>query len=1196
MKLVLKIIGYTTGVLFALFALAVIALQLISEKQYRKWAEAAAESATGRQLEINGDFDVRIGTTLALLAGDIHLANADWGTRDTMVSVDRLFIELDLLPLFKGVLDFTIELGGPDILMETSDAGQGNWVFKEAAPALGPDQLKDPDNQAAKNTFALPVKPYIRNLQVTDLHFVYKDTSGDAALQAEVELLRLFVDGSNIPLELKGAYQGVPVSLNGSLGRIEDWHENRRTPVSLGGKLNESVLKISGTAGPVLPEPNARLDVSLAADSIATFGELAGMTLPDLQHGAMSLTFVAENGRLATENISVVLDDPRLSLDVTGEVTDLTRMDGIDLTVSAFTDDGSGLLDGLGRQLSFSLPPKLRINGQVKGSAQSLAIRDLELVVRDQGLEARLAATLSNVTATPDGAAELLVELDSTALLGTYLGMDLPQFGPFKGSARLSSMASALRLDVVDLELDDPAASVVISGSANRIGRNEENSVEIEGLYLDTTAKSEQLQIIFDRFGVTVPGTLPASFSVAATAKGSLEKLEIKALRAAVVDEGLDIRLTGSADNAIDGSGIVADLAAAVDDTVVLGKYAGIELPVLGPLKLDGQVVSSGDSYRLESLGVQLDGELAEARLAAQVEDLLALTTVATDPSGYGAAGINASITAATPSAAALARLAGVEMPDIGALQLEGNVGSSARSLQLDDLQATLRGDGFTAELTAEIVDLIALTGIRMAIDGDLTSLAALSELADTELPETDPWNIQVRADSDNLRSAPVNISADLSSTGISAAVDAVVEDIKTPDTFQAELAFKAETIATVGKLLGRDLPEGKPLTLTAHASGQPGGYRVDTFLIESGDSSMTANLEYLTPAAADVERNTLKGLVAIRGFDTTPWLIVPQEGKPAVEEAVPPPPVKAESQAQEATEKSTGKRIFSDEPFAFDLLREYDVDLKLETEDVMVPSGVDLDSEIGISLDHGLLEVSPFVIAESSGGSGYGYVTLDARSSEAKLDAEIDFDNFTSPRFGGYFNLNFDLEGAGKSPASLMGSLNGYLTTSIDDMELKKSFLTTFGAGLVSRLNPLGKDKTMLECAVVRFDIEDGVADFDKKLAAQTTEVTWIGGGKIDFKTEEIKGGISSKPRQVLSSLTNVVDVAGFVLVDGTLAEPTFGIDVANVVTDAAKKYAQYTAFFMTGGLSWLAEKAVETAQANVDQCERILADLEDL
>ena len=525
-------------------------------------------------------------------------------------------------------------------------------------------------------------------------------------------------------------------------------------------------------------------------------------------------------------------------------------------------------------------------------------------------------------------------------------------------------------------------------------------------------------------------------------------------------------------------------------------------------------------------------------------------------------------------------------------------------------MHATVRGDGYTAELTAEIVDLIGLTGIRAAIDGDVTSLAALSELADTELPETDPWKIRLRTDSDNPRGTPVNISADLSTTGITADVDAVLPDLKAPSTFQSELAINAESIATIGKLLGREVPEDRPLAISAHASGKPGKYRLDTFSVKSGQSTLTADLEYLTPAAADVERNTLKGLVAIRGFDTTPWLTGPQQGEPAVEETVAPKPsgtqpseetvpsapLQAESQAQEGTEERTGKRIFSDEPFAFDLLRQYDVDVKLETKDVVVPSGVDLDSEIGIRLDNGLLKVSPFIIAESSGGSAYGHVTLDARSPEAKLDAEIDFDHFTSPRFGGFFDINIDLEGTGKSPASLMGSLDGYLTTSLNDMELKKSFMTTLGSGLFSKLNPLGGDTTMLECAVVRFDIEDGIADFDKKLAAQTTEVTWIGGGTIDLKTEEIQGGVSSRPRQALSSLTNVVDLAGFVLVDGTLAEPTFGIDVANVVTDVAKKYAEYTAFFMTGGLSWLAGKAVETAQANVNQCERILADLEDL
>ena len=204
-------------------------------------------------------------------------------------------------------------------------------------------------------------------------------------------------------------------------------------------------------------------------------------------------------------------------------------------------------------------------------------------------------------------------------------------------------------------------------------------------------------------------------------------------------------------------------------------------------------------------------------------------------------------------------------------------------------------------------------------------------------------------------------------------------------------------------------------------------------------------------------------------------------------------------------------------------------------------------------------------------------------------LDAAMDFDNFVSPRFGGLFDLDLDLDGSGESLADVMASLNGHFATALKDVELEKSFMSQFGAGLLSNLNPLDSDKTTLECAVVRFEIEDGIADFHKKIAAQTTEVTWMGGGKINLKTEELDVGLAPKARGAVSGLTNV-GLASLIHIGGTLAEPKVGIDLA----DVAKKYVGYSAFIATGGLSFLAQKVVDTAQANVDQCKKILGDLQ--
>ena len=136
MKLVLKNVGYIFAGLAGLVVLAFIVLQLISNAQYKEWIVGAVQSATGRELAIDGPFELNIGSRLGLTAGDVRFANAPWASREDMATIERLFVELRLLPLIKGVLDVTVELDAPDIQLETSEAGQGNWAFasKEAEP------------------------------------------------------------------------------------------------------------------------------------------------------------------------------------------------------------------------------------------------------------------------------------------------------------------------------------------------------------------------------------------------------------------------------------------------------------------------------------------------------------------------------------------------------------------------------------------------------------------------------------------------------------------------------------------------------------------------------------------------------------------------------------------------------------------------------------------------------------------------------------------------------------------------------------------------------------------------------------------------------------------------------------------------------------------------------------------------------
>ena len=1197
MKLLLKTVGYIFAGLAGVVVLAFIVLQLISDEQYKKWIVSAAASATGRELAIDGPFQVNIGSRVGLLASNVRFANASWGTRDEMATIERLFVELRLMPLIKGVLDVTMEIDAADVQLETSEAEQGNWVFVSKETEAQEEKKEQPQTGEAETSFSLPVKPYIRNLEIKDLAFVFKGGAQGKDLQANVEHLQIFVDETDIPLVLKAAFQGAPIELHGSLGNIEQWHVNQQTGISLTGKLNDADLSLTGSAGPMLPRPNASLDLVLAADNISTFSLFAGIPIPELQGLDIGLRLIAANGTLSSENIKINLADPRLMVAIQGAVADLVGVGGIDLQTELKTDQGNELLAGLNLQVPYTLPPMLRLAGTVQGDLQALSVRDLELNVNDQGLDIKLTGTLENLLFQPDGQAALTIELESTEVVANYISQELPPLGPFKAEALFSSAEGNIKLESLQAALSDPALAAEISGSTQAISRTADGAFEVNGIDISAWAKSSRLEEIAKRARLELPVALPASFSIDAVASGDLSQLSVTEIKALVKDEGVEVQLNVSVENVLSLTGVVAKIAATVSDTAALSKFAGQELPSLGSLDLQAQVVSEGKTYRLKDAELVLAGEAINAKINGATADLLGLAQVAAQPEILGSAGIDVSITADTPSVAKLAALAGVTIPEVGALQLDGHLGSAGQALALDSFNATLDHGGLKTTAALTIADIVVLSDIHAVIDGRLDSLAELADLTGAELPDTDPWELEVKVDSDKLFSSPALLLAQLDGEGIRAVFDASIADITAPQTFETQLDIEVESIVRIGRLFGREAPKDKPLKITGNAAGKPGDYRINEFLIEAGESKIMADLAYLVPLEGASGRKNISGQVTIENFDSSAWLISQEKkGDLATEEGdsvetVETKSVDAEKAATGGTKQkaATGKKIFSNDPLSFGVLSEYDAELKLDVTNMLVRNEITLNGTVGINLDQGLLKIDPFEIDQSSGATGNGYLTLDARNPEAQLDVDFDFENFVSPRFGGQIDLNVDLDGSGESLAELMGSLNGYFVASINDIELKKSYMSNFGAGLLSQLNPLDSDTTILECAVVRFDITDGIADFHKKIAAQTKEVSWLGGGEINLKTEELDFGISPKPRGAISSLTNI-DLVSLVHVGGTLAEPRIGVDAL----DVAKKYGQYTAFIATGGLSFLAQKAYETTRANMNHCERIVADLE--
>jgi hypothetical protein len=133
--------------------------------------------------------------------------------------------------------------------------------------------------------------------------------------------------------------------------------------------------------------------------------------------------------------------------------------------------------------------------------------------------------------------------------------------------------------------------------------------------------------------------------------------------------------------------------------------------------------------------------------------------------------------------------------------------------------------------------------------------------------------------------------------------------------------------------------------------------------------------------------------------------------------------------------------------------------------------------------------------------------------------------------------------------------------------------------AQLFSAINPLSKDEEFSnwECSIFSLDITSGEADINGFLL-QGEKLMIVGGGDIDFNTEELNIAFNTKPRKGVGLSASSI-VSPYVKLKGTFASPAVALDKDSAILSGGAAVA-------TGGLSILAQSALNRATAEGDQC----------
>jgi len=326
--------------LVVLVAAILIGPGLIDWNSYKADLTGQAEHFTGRKLSIDGNIEISILPTPALVANDVRLANVDGATAADMVSLKFLQIRVALGPLLGGQIKVqTVHLVDPVIELERFADGRTNMEIAlggdggateqpESTTGVSPETSTSPSGEAGEPTFSLD------NFVVENATVIYRDAMNGSVERIE-KLGATFAAGSlDGPFESTGnlVARGIPLEYNVSVGKII---EHRTAPLSLtvGLKPGEMKTTLSGAIVGLNETPTFKglikatgKDLSELIQSFGPKGALPGLLGQsfaiegELEASATALDIANMNVSLGTavatgagvlelgENIAVTLD------------------------------------------------------------------------------------------------------------------------------------------------------------------------------------------------------------------------------------------------------------------------------------------------------------------------------------------------------------------------------------------------------------------------------------------------------------------------------------------------------------------------------------------------------------------------------------------------------------------------------------------------------------------------------------------------------------------------------------------------------------------------------------------------------------------------------------------------------------------------------------------------------------------------
>ncbi len=498
-------------------------------------------------------------------------------------------------------------------------------------------------------------------------------------------------------------------------------------------------------------------------------------------------------------------------------------------------------------------------------------------------------------------------------------------------------------------------------------------------------------------------------------------------------------------------------------------------------------------------------------------------------------------------------------------LSMEASTGS---------INALTNNSPFSFDISSEVgnIELTAVglidkptdaKGVDVTVSLQMDSLKDLSAFTEQEIPDVGP--IAITGSLADDKQAYLIKALTVSVDDITLNANGKISDPTNAKGIEINFDFNVDKLSKLNKLAGSELPEMGPLAVNGTIKDSDGGYALNPFKLQFAETDIAGN------AAVNLsgERPALNASFKSNLIDLTPFI------------------------SEEEKAPAKGDKVFSSDPLPLEGLKAANVALELAAMKIKTNSHDLTNVDVGLKLNNGNLAISK-LNADILGGKLNGNLSLSPQGKSAKLDTKLDLSNLQLSQLpdlkdkisGAATSITINGKGSGESVAAIMAGLNGKLLVETGSGKISSGALKVASADVLAKTLSLlrtgeKRDGSILECAVVNFAINDGMATADQGIAIMTNELNVLGSGTVNLKTEELDIGITPKARKGVG--ISVGQLAELVRLGGTLANPKPKTDTKAALTAGLSAGAAVA----TGGLSLLAQGLLDKSGSNKNSCD---------